>query len=178
MRSLKQDIKDGLGKEEAFDNVKIRGGNLKKASRYLARLPDSSNTDKYNLANNVLIFLYLAWEGFGLLFFDFTKLELPVGLVVVFFAIVLFPHVIVTYLLLKKNANGYMFLSFLYCYSITRMFDVYQEDPTSTLICAVIVVSLLIFVVTLKGKLFPYQNFFNTKKDDNGHYIFKPELES
>ncbi|MGR5149990.1 hypothetical protein ACQKP8_26020 [Photobacterium alginatilyticum] len=74
MRTLKQDIKDGLRKEEAFDNVKLRGGNLQKASRYLAKLPDSSYADKYNLANNLLIFLYLAWEGFGLLFFDFTGL--------------------------------------------------------------------------------------------------------
>ena len=178
MRTLKQDIKDGLTKEKAFDNVKVRGGNLKKASRYLARLPDSSYADKYNLANYLLIFLYLSWEGFGLLYFDFTGLELPIGLIMLVIAIGLFPHVIVTYLLLKKNANGYIFLSFLYCYSIFKMFGVYHEDPMSTLICAVIVVSFLILAVTLKGKLFPYQNFFNTKKDDNGYFIFKPELES
>jgi len=178
MRTLRQDIKDGLRKEEAFDNVKVRGGNFKKASRYLARLPDSSYADKYNLANYLLIFLYLSWEGFGLFYFDFTGLELPVGLIIFVIAIGLFPHVVVTYLLLKKNANGYIFLSFLYCYSISKMFGVYQEDPTSTLICAVIVASLLIFTVTLKGKIFPYQNFFNIKKDDNGYFIFKAELES
>lgn len=171
MKQLKKDIKNGVNKDEAFTNLINRNGDQKQGSKILALYPEPQYAKKYNTANKVLILIYgllslLAILG---LLINFIHLS-PSNLLFLFAIGALLPSVVI-YFIYKKNAAGYIFLAFLLAKGMIDVFR--QKDQSIILISIVINLTLLIFVVILKYKLFPYQNFFNTKKDANGLYVYK-----
>lgn len=171
MKQLKKDLKNGMSKDEAFTNLINRNGDQKQGSRILALYPEPQYAQKCNTANKILIIIYSLLSLFAILGLLINYIHLSFALLLFLFAIgVLLPAVVI-YLLYKKNAAAYIFLAFLL---IKGMIDVFrQKDQSIILVSIIINLILLIFVVILKYKLFPYQNFFNTKKDANGIYIYK-----
>ena len=55
MKQLKKDIKNGIGKDEAFTKFISRNGDPKKGSRVLALFPEQLFAEKYAKANKILI---------------------------------------------------------------------------------------------------------------------------
>lgn len=173
MKELRKDIKNGISKDEAFKNYLNRGGDAKKGSRYLSYIPEGQFADKYLIANNMLLSVYGVLSVMGLVALLPQLLSLPpVGIIIVLLIGLLIPGVIL-YLIYKKNAVGYFILAFFCLKGIVDSFRVYQEDPGSVWVGVTINLILLIFVVILKKKIFPYQNFLNVKKNENGHYLYR-----
>ncbi|MFY9143085.1 hypothetical protein [Sulfuricurvum sp.] len=171
MKQLKKDIKNGIGKDEAFTKFISRNGDQKKGSRVLSIFPEQLYAEKYSTANKILMTIYGLLTLVGLLGLGVQFMHLPLTWFLFLLTIGFLLPALVLYLLYKKNAGAYMFLAFLL---VKGMLDLLrQNDQTTVLIGFAINAGLLIFVVILKQKMFPYQNFFNTKKDTNGLYIYK-----
>ena len=82
----------------------------------------------------------------------------------------------VVWMLIKKQALGYVILCFFLLKGILDSFK--DENPDQNLLYIGIAINLAImgYAIFLKLKLFPFQNFFNTRKDDNGVFIYKKNL--
>ncbi|MDD5051431.1 MAG: hypothetical protein PHO27_01720 [Sulfuricurvum sp.] len=171
MKQLKKDIKTGMNKDVAFTKFVFRKGDQKKGSRVLALFPEPKYAEKYAKENKILIIIYGLLSLFALLGLSVQFAHLPPLWLLFLLTIGFLLPALVLYLLYKKNAGAYMFLAFLLVKGILDLLR--QNDHSIILIGILVNLGLLIFVVILKQKLFPYQNFFNTKKDENGLYIYK-----
>jgi hypothetical protein len=171
MKQLKRDMKNGISKDVAFTKFVYRNGDQKKGSRVLALFPEPQYAEKYATANTVLISIYGLLTCFGLLGLSVQFIHLPLGWFLFLLTIGLLLPALVLYLLYKKNAGAYIFLAFLL---VKGIFDLLRQTDQTTLFMGIAInMGLLLFVVILKQKMFPYQNFFNTKKDTSGLYIYK-----
>ena len=172
MKAVKKQLSAGLGKNEIFEKASVDGLNLKKVSKYLAMFPDSDESLKYNKANNILIGIYSILVIIGLLGSAsmFSSIP-PAGLVAVLLFALLIPAAVI-YSIYKKQSIGYLILCFFLFKGILDSFKGYEAEPTSVLIGVSINAALIIFIVILKNKLFPHQNFFNTKKDNDGFSVY------
>jgi len=173
MKQLKKDIKAGMSKDDAFKSLKNRGGKAKQASAYLARLSEPSLVQKYSKANYTLIIAY------GLITFVSILAVLPqlssfsVGGILSILALDLLIFGFIAYMVYKGQAYGYIIVAVFMAKGCLGLIGGYQNEPTTIgLVFLAINIAILVFAVTLKGKLFPKQNFFNLKKDESGNYIF------
>ena len=172
MKTVKKQLAAGLSKIEIFEKASIDGLNLKKVSKYLAMFPDSEESLKYNKANNILIGIYSILVILGLLGSLSMLSSLPLaGIIAVLLFALLIPAAVI-YSIYKKQSIGYIILCFFLLKGILDSFKGYEADPTSVLIGVSINVALIIFIIILKSKLFPHQNFFNTKKGDDGFAVY------
>ncbi len=173
MKELKKAVKKGKSKDAAFERLKNRRGDLKKGSAYLARIPEKEFADKYSVANNVFLAIYgiLACIGFLALIPDLVNFSALALLFILGLGLII--PVWILYLIYHKNALGYLLFA---VFSFKAIFDSFRslpDDLFAVLVGVIMNVLLLTFVVILKKKLFPYQNFFNTKKDADGLVIYK-----
>lgn len=171
MKQLKKDIKTGMNKDEAFTKFINRNGDPKKGSRVIALFPEDQYVKKYGSANKILMIIYSILSFFSIVGLIVQFSHLPTLWFLFLLAISLLLPVLVVYQLSKKNVVGYLVLAFLLFKGMLDLLR--QNDQTTILIGFTINIGLLIFVIILKQKIFPYQNFFNTKKDANGLYIYK-----
>jgi len=181
VKQLKKDIKNGLSKEKAFENYEKRANaDTKKASRYLAYIPDSQLLKKYSIPNYALIFIFgLLTAGIIIqsLSVLFTSSNLYILLPV--FIIELSLYVAILYLLIKGNAVAYLLVAFLTIRTLGKPIGNYLNEPnTATITPIVIIISMIILAIFIKLKLFPYQNLFHTKKDYLGNILFSSERKS
>ncbi|MDD2779954.1 hypothetical protein [Sulfuricurvum sp.] len=171
MKQLKKDLKNSMDKDEAFIKFINRNGDQKKGSRILSLFPEPKYAEKYAKANKILITIYGLLSLFAILGLSVQFAHLPPLWLLFLLTIGVLLPALVLYLLYKKNAGAYMFLAFLL---VKGIFDLLRQSDQSMILIGIVVnLGLLIFVVILKQKMFPYQNFFNTKKDTNGLYIYK-----
>lgn len=178
MKLVKRLMKEGVNKEEIFARASEEGLNLKKVSKYLAMYPDQEESETYGKANNILIGVYSLLVLFGLLGAAPLLAELPPAamLGVLAFAL-LIPGVVINGIY-KKQSIGYLLLSFFLLKGIIDSFKDYQSDPMTVWIGVGINLCLIVYVVILKNKLFPHQNFFNSKKNSEGIALFTKNLTS
>lgn len=132
MKKLKQDIKNGTDKREAFESIVKRNGNLKKASRYLASLPELAIANRYKTANNILIALYATLNIITLLFLIPSMLSWPIALLFLGLAFSAVLPACVIYLIYKNSSKGYFLLMNLSILGLSRVIRGYIEDPTGT----------------------------------------------
>ncbi|WP_163932742.1 hypothetical protein [Paraferrimonas sp. SM1919] len=178
MKIVKRLLKEGENKASIFEKASAYGLNPKKVSKYLAMYPDSEESKKYNRANNILIGIYSVLFLLGLLGAVPILSELPVGAMLGVLAFALLIPSAVIYCIYKKQSIGYLILCFFLFKGIFDSFKGYEADPVGVWVGAAINVCLIVYVVILKNKLFPHQNFFNTKKNDEGVSIFTKDLTS
>jgi hypothetical protein len=172
VKVIKKQLAAGLSKKEIFEKASVEGGNLKKVTKYLAMFPDDDESKKYNKANNILIGVYTLLVIIGLLGSISMISELPpIGIALVLSFGLLIPATVI-YCIYKKQSLGYLILCFFLFKGVLDSFKGYESDPASVWIGVSINVVLLIFIVVLKSKLFPHQNFFNTKKDSDGFAVY------
>lgn len=100
-------------------------------------------------------------------------LEMPGNVLLLVLAIGLFFPIAIIYTVAKKQPAGYMILSFFMVKGILDSLEALQQETTPAMIGIAINVAILVFAVFLKLKLYPYQNFFQNKKSENGHFVFK-----
>jgi hypothetical protein len=178
MKIVKRLLKEGENKESIFEKASAEGLNPKKVSKYLAMYPDAEESENYNRANNVLIGIYSVLVLLGLLGAAPILSELPTGAILGVLAFALLIPSAVIYCIYKKQSIGYLILCFFLFKGILDSFKEYEADPVGVWVGVAINVCLIIYVVILKNKLFPHQNFFNTKKDAEGISIFTKDLTS
>lgn len=175
MRIVKRLLREGKSKDSIFEKASEEGLNLKKVSKYLAMYPDLEESESYSSANNTLIGIYLVWILLGLLSIAPILPEFPVATVIGFIAFEVLIPVLVLYCIYRKISIGYLILLFFLFINILRLFGAGVIDVLSE-VC--INAFFIAYVVILKNKLFPYQNFFNTKKNAKGLSIFKKDSTS
>lgn len=173
MKQLKKDIKNGVSKEEAFDRIKTRGSDVLKASRFLANIPDPDLADEYAGKNKILVYIYGFMVFIGLLTIipKITSFNISIGIPLFLFTLLL-PGVIL-YLLYKQRAVSYLLIVFISFKGIFDSLKDYSESPAIVLIGITLNIFFIIYAIYLKNKTFPYQNFFNTKKNSDGYVIFQ-----
>lgn len=176
MKIIKSLLKEGIPKEEIYQLALKDGLKTKKVSHILSMYPDPDTAINYTKHNTALIIMYIIWEAFGLLYFFSNPIQLPPAAILAALAIGSIILITVVYLLYHKIAHGYVLLSFLLIRGILESFN-HQETVNTEyfigiLIGVAILTAVLAYTVTLKFKLFPYQGFFNLKKDKYGAYIF------
>lgn len=176
MKIIKSLLKEGIPKEEIYQLALKDGLKTKKVSHILSMYPDPDTATNYTKHNTALIIIYLIWQAFGYLYIFSKPITLSPTAMLAALAISLIIPIIVVYLLYNKIAYGYLFLSFLLLKGILEPFKypetVHPENLIGSLIGVTILIAVLAYTITLKFKLFPYQGFFNLKKDKNGAYIF------
>ena len=178
MKIVKRLLKEGENKKTIFDQATEEGLNPKKVSKYLAMYPDKEESEKYNRANNILIGIYSVMVLLSMLGAVSMISELPQAAIYGVLAFALLIRAAIIYCIYKKQSIGYLLLCFFLFKGILDSFKEYQADPTGVLVGIAISASLLIYVIVLKSKLFPYQNFFNTKKNNEGIAVFSKDLTS
>lgn len=178
MKIVKRLLKEGLNKEDVFAKASEEKLDPQKVSKYLAMYPDVEESEKYGRANNILVGIYSVMVLLNLIGAAPMLSEIPVAATVVVLAFLLLIPGAVIYCIYKKQAIGYLILCFLLVKGALESFNEYQEEPLWILVVVAINTCLLLYVVILKNKLFPYQNFFNTKRNGNGVFIFTKELTS
>jgi hypothetical protein len=172
MKIVKRLLKEGESKNNIFDQATGKGLNPKKVSKYLASHPDKEEAEKYSRANNMLIGIYSVVVLLSMLGAVSMISELPRAAIYGVLAFSLLIPAVVIYCIYKKQSIGYLLLCFFLVKGIIDSFKEYEADPTGVLVGVAISGSLLIYVIVLKIKLFPYQNFFNTKKNSEGIAVF------
>ncbi|MGF1758216.1 hypothetical protein L4D76_09775 [Photobacterium sagamiensis] len=178
MKIVKLQVKQGLEKKEVFKNALGTGLDKKKVSKYLANFPDKDLSGKYNRANNILIALYSVMSLFGIIVTIGLVSDLPtIAIAGLLIFGILFPGFII-YCIHKKYATGYLILSFILFQGIIDSLKDLETDPTGVWIGVSISLLLLAYVVILKKKLFPYQNFLNFRKNEDGVYIYSKDMTS
>jgi hypothetical protein len=178
MKELKQDIKNGMNKNDAFESFKNREREdvkkIKKASSYLAITPDAKILQRYSKANFFLMTIYALISTLTLLASVAHASSLPLSVLLLALAFDIGIVVVILYLLYKGNALAYLVLSFFMIRAVIKSIELYFNDPS---IAAIVFLGIYIFIITfaiyLKLKLFPQQNLFNSKKDKEGNYIFE-----
>jgi uncharacterized membrane protein len=176
MKIVKRLLKEGANKKDIFEQASNEGLNPKKVSKYLAMYPDPEESGKYNKANNVLIGIYSVLVLLGLLGAAPMLLGLPTAAVFGVLAFALLIPGAVIYCIYKKQSIGYLILCFFLFKGILDSFKGYEADPTGVWVGIVINTCLIVYVVFLKNKLFPHQNFFNIRKNSDGISIFAKDL--
>jgi len=172
VKIVKKLLSEGLSKQEVFEKASSDGLNLKKVAKQLSIYPDDRESNKYNKANNILIGLYSLIVAIGLIGFIPMLTEFQaVGMVLVLSFALLIPGAII-YCIYKKQSLGYLILCFFLFKGVLDSFKGIETDPLAVWVGVSINVCLIIYIVVLKNKLFPHQNFFNTKKDNNGFVVF------
>lgn len=165
-------MKDGAPKVEIFSRASQEGMNLKKVAKYLAIYPDRDESERYHRANGILIGLYIAFIFFGLLGAAPLLSGLSLNWIIISIGIALLIPSALVYSIYKKQSFGYMVLCLLLVKGVLDMLKDYQADQSAALVGVGINIALIFYVYTLKKKLFPYQNFLNTRKGDDGLVIF------
>lgn len=178
MKELKQDIKKGMSKNEAFENFKNReSGNtkkIKKASSYLANIPASIILKKYSKKNYILMTIYAFISILSLLASLTQATSLSLSILLPLFAIDIGVVAVILFFLYKGNALAYFILSFFMIRALIKSVEIYLNEPSLAIIIFLgIYTFIIIFAIYLKLKLFPQQNLFNSRKDKDGNFIFE-----
>lgn len=175
MKQLKDDIKSGMSKEEAFESYKQRGGdNTKKASTYLSYRPDPQLLKKYSIANYVLIFLF----SLRTLAIAFTSIGMLInssylGVLIPVFLIELGLYIAVLFFLFRGIAGAYFAVIILTMNPLIKSIGAFlNETSMATVAPMVITASVIVLAIYIKLKLFPFQSFLHGKKDSDGNRIF------
>jgi uncharacterized membrane protein len=176
MKLVKRLMKEDLSKQEIFERASEEGLNLKKVSKYLAMYPDPEESKKYNKANRVLIGIYAALVILSIIGAISMVMDLPPAAILGVLAFSLLIPGVVIYCIYKKQSIGYLILCFFLLKGIIDIFKDYQADPAGVWLGAGISLCLIVYVVVLKNKMFPHQNFFNTKKNSDGISVFTKDL--
>ncbi|MEM9257365.1 MAG: hypothetical protein AAGA91_18140 [Pseudomonadota bacterium] len=178
MKIVKRLLKEGENKGSIFEKASAEGLNPKKVSKYLAMYPDPEESENYNRANNILIGIYSVLVLLGLLGATHILFELPAGAMLGVLAFALLIPGAIIYCIYKKQSIGYLILCFFLFKGILDSFKEYEASPVGVWVGVAINACLVVYVVILKNKLFPHQNFFNTKKSGEGIAIFTKDLTS
>ena len=180
MKTVKKLLKQGVDKKEIYNSAMQEGLNPKKVSRFLANFPDKDRSDKYNTANKVLVFIYGLLSVFSLLQVLVLTSDMSSGLTLALVAFSLILPIAVIYSIYKKQAIGYLLLSFFSVKGILNAIKEFGSHPNDIeaiglLVAIAINFSILIYVVSLKKKLFPHQNFFNSRKNSDKTVVYTAE---
>lgn len=76
------------------------------------------------------------------------------------------------YALMKNRAGAYLGIISLTALSCFQALKMVKEAPAIVIVCLVLNLILIAMAARLKFKLFPNQNYFNTKKDETGCLAF------
>lgn len=173
MRVVKKKLRDGFPKTEIFEDAVERGLSTKKVSRFLASIPDAPVQPLYINLNYLLAGLYLSNIAFAVLIL-LTNLSPDIGLkgLVLVLGITLFIPGIITFYLFRMHAWVYLILLFFVIRGLFDLFGYFSfSDPYAVfeLLYRTLIIGLAIF---LKIKLFPFQNFLQSRKTLNDQFSF------
>ena len=178
MKIVKRLLKDGVDKKEIFDRAVAEGLDAKKVAKHLALYPDPEESERYHKANKTLLIVYSVLTLFGMLAILPLLAGMPAGAMLVLLGFVLLIPVALIYSISKKQSIGYLVLSFFVLKGVVDSFTDTEGDVTAMAISMSVGVLFLTFVVCLKLRLFPHQNFINNKKDQDGLVIFTKDMVS
>lgn len=179
VKQLSKEVKQGKSKTEAFKTYLDAGGDEKKGASCLSMLPDQDLRLKYQKQTFALLYIYLFFVLLGLaaaipLFMELGSIGATIGVIAFALAI----PAIVTWAILMGDATGYFIFVFFMLHGISGSFDDYALDPMGSWIGAGINLALIVWALSIKKKIFPYQNLFSSRKDANGVAIFTAQPEA
>lgn len=183
MKSVWKSLKTGVNKHEIFDRAIADGLMPKKVAKVISRSPDAEDARKFEYANIVLASLYTALVLHGFYIAIPILKTLPASWIgptlalalALALAFALLLPVIVIGNIIQKRPIGYILLCIFLAQDIFDSLAELEAYPTLVLSQVAINTGLIIFAFTLKNKLFPYQNFFHMKKDEQGLAVFSKE---
>lgn len=173
MKIVKRLINEGVNKNDIFERAVEDELDLKKVSKILAMCPDSEEAEKYKTANYILMTIYLVMVLLSILPLLWNQ-ALETVLIVLAVALII-PGAILQSIY-KKQYFGYIIFCFFMMKGTFESFEGYELNSIVTWVAIVLDVFLFAYAIILKNKLFPYQNFFNTKKNSEGITIFTKSI--
>lgn len=175
MKSVWKSLKTGVNKHEIFDRAIADGLMPKKVAKVISRSPDAEDARKFEYANIVLASLYTALVLHGFYIAIPILKTLPASWIGPTLAFALLLPVFVISNIIQKRPIGYILACIFLAQGIFDSLAELEAYPTLVLSQMAINTGLIIFAFTLKNKLFPYQNFFHMKKDEQGLAVFSKE---
>ncbi len=173
MKVEKIKLKDGISKQTIFEEAIERGVGKKKVSRFLSNYPAKPVKSVYRNLNFLLLALYWANAIFGsVIMLPHLAGQLGLSGAATFGAIALSLVSIVSFFILRMNAWIYLLLII---FMVKGIFEVVSSDFGSHYIDFIDLAyktTVLSLSIYLKFKLFPFQNFIQTRKKETGEFYF------
>ncbi len=173
MKRVKSLLSEGSSKNEAFQIAISDGLDRKKVSQYLASIPDSKHLKHFSKSHKILLWQVITLYSLGLAGMLPLLLVLTPGVI----AVVLVLYILITgsiiYTLYKGYASGFFMLLFMMLVGLFQIASMLNHSPISASFGIVFYTAITLQAIYLKTKLYPYQNFFHTREDDQGIRIYK-----
>ena len=176
MKIVESLMKEGVDKKEIFKIALEEGLPQKKVSRNLAIHPDKDIAKKYSKANFLLLCLYSVMVLIGLLSVIGIAAKFSLGVIAGLLCFSMLIPSFIIYSIFNNQSIGYFLLCFFLFKGILDSVKFLESNPKWFLIGVIVNLAMLVFVVILKKKMFPYQNFFNSKKTSEGVYVFSNNM--
>ena len=181
MKFVKQLLKEGISKEEVYERAVDKGLDKKRVSTYLANFPDQDLAGKYKKLNLILVSLVSVWACLGLLQAVLIMFKLPLLAGIMMMILVIAILTLIIYNVYTMKSMSYFILCFFAGKSILNSVGALRSFSSiveAIFIGLVMLLSLTIIVlaVLLKKKVFPYQNFINSKQADDGTVLYSQKV--
>lgn len=161
-------LAQGLPHQEVMKAAVAQGADSRKVSNFLANVADAplliENRQGIRAFQIYLLLLNLAFvadmflHGFGSLA-PWNYLVAGIGLIVT---------AAFWYGISRNFASAYLAVIFLTGSACVRVMPAFKDAPGQTLLSVLLAVVLIAMAVRLKLRLFPHQNFFNSRKRADG----------
>jgi len=172
LKRIKEILKTGLSKEEAFQQAAEENLDLIKVARHLASFADQKEIEENKLLHRIFVGILVLNVLINAPYF-FELLAQINSLAVIIPLIVIALPIWIIYSVFRGQAIGFYIYAFFTVRGLPSNFEGYEGNEFSSWILFSLWLMLLVYSVYLKNKLLPYQNYFNTKKDEDGYSVYR-----
>lgn len=172
MKIVRSLLAQGLSHQEVMKAARQEGADPKKVSNILANIADAPRIQENRrgilffqiglLMINLAVTAEIAWQGFQ--HQDPLFYAMAAGCLLFTAAF--------WYGISRNFASAYLAVIFLTAYSCTRVLPALKETPVQTGLSLLLAIIVIAMAIRLKLRLFPQQNFFNTRKQAGGGLCF------
>ncbi|MCP5346318.1 MAG: hypothetical protein R3F41_16970 [Gammaproteobacteria bacterium] len=172
IKTLREDLRKGLSKTQAFERLVDNDGDINKGAKILSLVPDREIAANLKLPNSLLISIYSFLVVLNFIGLSPQLMQLPTDVIIIALIVGLLLPVTSIYLLFRMNPIGYLLVAFLMFRATLESIVLLQSNFLSGLVLMGIGAGVMVYAIVMKLKLFPFQNIFHTKKSTNGSRIF------
>lgn|SRR5690554_4246682 len=170
---IKELMKQGLSRNEIFEQLRKQSGNQMRLANKIATFEPGSSSRRIVLLNRVLMTLCLLQACFGIwvIYSNVVPMDEEFGWqgIVVTFILTIFYFVG----LFKMSFTGYASFILL-CISVAAGYVYFfGHFPVVSIVGVLLAVSGGVLSYLIKVRLFPHMGFMDVKKDESGMYIFE-----
>lgn len=170
---IKELMKQGLGRNEVFEQLKKQSGNEMRLAQKIATFEPDSPSLRTTLINRTLLVICLLQASFGIwvIHTNVVPMDEEFGwqAIVVTFVLTIFYFVG----LFRMSFTGYASFILLCVSVIAGYANFFNHFPVVSIMGVSLAVAGGVLAYVVKTRLFPHMGFMGVKKDESGTYILE-----